>query len=112
MTYKQGQTVQVFKNYEENKGYLGNAELLSFIHKGMPFILENMPQFTFNYEYWRVKFLDNGHIENRPIRYIECEGTNCEEQQEIKEEQEEEERRLNQLQKDSFKIIPEWGDCF
>lgn len=61
MRLKKGQKIDVYLDYQNNKGYLGKAQLVEFINHGLPYILEEDkdPRFTvtFRNERWRVCFI-------------------------------------------------------
>lgn len=55
---KVGQMVPVYLDPYQNLGYEGEAELVEYMGKGLPFILDEVPdkyQVTYQHDKWKVK---------------------------------------------------------
>lgn len=48
----------IYKDYQNQEGYLGEAELVRFVSKGLPFMLHDYTHApVFNTEKWQVKWI-------------------------------------------------------
>lgn len=88
--YKEGDTVLLYLDYQNERGLIGAAELVKFHRFGRSFILvETMPeseQEVYNYQEWITTHSDKPY----KIRFLECIGlTNSSDDDEYFTEEEE-----------------------
>tara|TARA_R110000851_G_scaffold318872_1_gene483016 strand:+ start:186 stop:509 length:324 start_codon:yes stop_codon:yes gene_type:complete len=81
MNYKKDDIKPIWLDSNYNTKLLGLAKLITFNGKGLPFILEDMPehkQITYNTEKWLVEFVESdkypkGFKKNCTLRIVDTE---------------------------------------
>lgn len=103
--YKSGDSITIYKDFENNKDPIGTAELVKLHALGRSFILKDDPtekgQETFNYETWIVKWPTN-NLTKQNIRYLDTVGIA---NSAPDDEDREWEQKISLLPKDKFLMV-------